>query len=66
LGDRSILLSVVGYLYLQLVFNIVMLLAFYILVEHPFVNLDPDIGSPNIWLISLSFSVTHIVIIYSE
>lgn len=39
-----------------------MLLSFFILVEHPFINLDPDIGSPGIWFISLSFAVTHIAL----
>ena len=60
--DRRILLSVVGYLYFQIVINTVMLLSFFILVEHPFINLDPDIGKPGIWFISLSFTVAHIVI----
>lgn len=55
---------IVGYLYFQLIFNLMMVLTLVILVEQPQINLDPDIGSPSIWFISLSFSVTHIVMNY--
>ena len=51
----------IGYLYFQLIFNLMMVLTLFILVEQPQINLDPDIGSPSIWFISLSFSGTHIV-----